>query len=134
MIAGILLQISQATNAMTDTMARVMNPATQAAEESISLWDLAEKGGPILIPIAFLSIAAVYIFFERFFTIRRFSRMDMNFMNQIRDHVLNGNIDAAKTLCKISKSPVSRMIEKGLTPVHKRAAANARRLSRMKKR
>lgn len=27
-----------------------------------------------------------------------------------------------------------KMIEKGLTPVHKRAAANARRLSRMKKR
>jgi hypothetical protein len=32
------------------------------------------------------------------------------------------------------QNSTSKMIEKGLTPVHKRAAANARRLSRMKKR
>jgi biopolymer transport protein ExbB len=65
---------------------------------------------------------AVYIFFERYFTIQRFSKWDVNFMNMIRDHVHNGNIDAAKSLCKHTKGPVARMIEKGLMrlgkPIH----------------
>ena len=82
--------------------------------ESISLWDMAEKGGPILIPIAILSLIAFYIFFERLFTIRRFSKIDMNFMHQIRDYVHNGNIDAARMLCRNTNSPVARMIEKGI--------------------
>jgi biopolymer transport protein ExbB len=114
MITGIILQITQATNAMTDSMSRAMNTGAEASEQSISLWDLAVKGGPILIPIVILSIAAVYIFFERFFTIRRFSRIDINFMNQIRDYVHHGNIESARSLCKNTNSPVARMIEKGL--------------------
>src|ERR1041385_9041898 len=107
---GIILQITQSAG---DSVAKGVQAAGKPAEQSISLWDMAQKGGPILIPIAILSVMAVYIFFERFFTIQRFSKTDTNFMNQIRDHVLNGNIDGAKSLCKMSKSPVSRMIEKG---------------------
>src|SRR3954463_2718438 len=111
MINGIILQVTQT---VTDTMAATVTAATPPAEQSISLWDLAVKGGPILIPIAILSVMAVYIFFERFFTIQRYSKWDMNFMNMIRDHVHSGNIDAAKSLCKHTKGPVPRMIEKGL--------------------
>ncbi len=114
MITGIILQITQTTNAIADSMSKAMNVTTPVSEESISLWDLGVKGGPILIPIALLSVIALYIFFERFFTIRRFSRIDLNFMNQIRDHVHHGNIEAARSLCKTTNSPVSRMIEKGL--------------------
>jgi biopolymer transport protein ExbB len=112
MIYGILLQITQAA----DTVARPFTPpaSVPAPEQSISLWEMAQKGGPILIPIAILSIAAFYIFFERYFTIRRFSNIDMNFMNQIKDHVHHGNIEAAKALCRNTKTPVARMIEKGL--------------------
>ena len=114
MLSGIILQVTQTTNAMSDSIVNAMNAATPSVVETISLWDLVLKGGPILIPIAFLSVVALYIFFERFFTIRKLSKIDMNFMNQIRDHVHHGNIDAARSLCKITNSPVSRMIEKGL--------------------
>jgi len=107
MLLGLLLQINASATA---TPAE----AQSAAEKSISLWEMAEKGGPILIPIAVLSIAAVYIFFERYFTIKRFSQIDTNFMNQIRDHVHHGNIEAARALCRNTKTPVARMIEKGL--------------------
>jgi biopolymer transport protein ExbB len=111
---SIILQVTQtATQAVVDT-AHAVQAATPPAEQSISLWDLAQKGGPILIPIAILSVMAVYIFFERYFTIQRFSKWDTNFMNMIRDHVHTGNIDAAKSLCKHTKGPVPRMIEKGL--------------------
>ena len=97
-----------------DSLNRAAATMTPPVEQSISLWEMAEKGGPILIPIAILSIAAFYIFFERYFTIRKLSKVDRNFMNQIRDYVHSGNVDAAKALCRNTNTPVSRMIEKGI--------------------
>ena len=91
---AILLQITQSVTNAADTLNNAANlaaAATPPTEQSISLWDLAQKGGPILIPIAILSIAAVYIFFERLFVILRYSKIDQNFVNQIRDHVYFGN-------------------------------------------
>lgn len=114
MIKAFILQITQPGASAADTVFNAANSLTAPAEQSISLWDMAEKGGPILIPIAILSVMALYIFFERLFTIRRFSKIDMNFMHQIRDHVHSGNIEAGKSLCKNTNSPVARMIEKGL--------------------
>lgn len=90
-----------------------LQPAVKT-EESISLLEMVVKGGPIMIPLALLSVAAVYIFFERFFTIRKSSNIDKNFINQIKDFVHSGNVDAAKSLCKNTNHPVARMIEKGL--------------------
>src|SRR5688572_18876018 len=110
MLQTILLQI----NPPLDTMAQALTTAAEPTEQSIPLWQLVEKGGPILIPIAILSVVALYIFFERLFTINRFSKIDMNFMNQIRDHVHHGNVDSARSLCKITNSPVARMVDKGL--------------------
>ena len=93
--------------------AAALQPAVKT-EESISLLDMVVKGGPIMIPLALLSVAAVYIYFERFFTIRKSSNIDKNFINQIKDFVHSGNVDAAKSLCKNTNHPVARMIEKGL--------------------
>jgi biopolymer transport protein ExbB len=116
---ALLLQITQAVTSAADTLNKAADTAAVPTEQSISLWDLASKGGPILIPIALLSIAAVYIFFERFFVIQRYSKIDANFVNQIKDHVHYGNIDAAKSLCKNTNSPVARMIGKGIVRLGK---------------
>jgi len=115
---SILLQI---TSTLTDTAAQAATALTPAAptEQSMSLWEMASKGGPILYPIALLSIFAFYIFFERLFVIMKFSRLDQNFMNQIRDQVHQGNIPAARSLCKATDSPIARMIDKGLARLGK---------------
>ena len=42
------------------------------------------------------------------------TRLDNNFMNRIRDYILEGNINAAIDLCRRTDSPVARMIEKGI--------------------
>jgi biopolymer transport protein ExbB len=96
----------------TDSAA-ALQPAVKT-EESMSLLELVMKGGAIMIPLGILSVLALYIFFERLFTIKKSSNMDPNFINQIKDHVHSGNIDAAKSLCRNTNSPVARMIEKGL--------------------
>ncbi|MFO8235300.1 MAG: MotA/TolQ/ExbB proton channel family protein [Bacteroidales bacterium] len=83
-------------------------------EVSLSFWELALKGGWIMIPIIILSILAVYIFFERYFAISRASQTDLNFMNKIKDYIHDDKIESAQTLCQSIDSPVARMIEKGI--------------------
>ncbi len=91
-------------------------PPTQA---SLSLLDLIVKGGPIMIPMGILSIITIYFFFERFITISKAGKMDRNFMNNIKDYIHNGNMDAAKALCKNTTAPAARMIEKGISRIGK---------------
>lgn len=40
-------------------------------------------------------------------------------MNNIRNSVQNGNIDAAKNLCAHTDTPIARLIEKGLQRIGK---------------
>jgi biopolymer transport protein ExbB len=83
-------------------------------EVSMPLWDLTLKGGWIMIPIAGLSVIAVYIFVERYFAIRKASKTDENFMNRIKDYIHDGKIESATALCRSTDSPIARMIEKGI--------------------
>ena len=53
------------------------------------------------------------------FAIKAASNVDANFMNQIKDHVSNGKIDSAQMLCAQVNSPVSRLINKGITRIGK---------------
>ncbi len=90
--------------------------AGEAAEQmSLSLIELAMKGGWIMIPIGILSIIAVYIFIERYFAIRAAAKEDKNFMNSIKDYISTGKVDAAIKLCQTDKSPVAAMVEKGIS-------------------
>jgi len=106
MLLNILLQIALAE--------QVPNALDAPREISMPLWDLTLKGGWIMIPIAVLSVIAVYIFVERYFAIRKAEKTDDNFMNRIRDYIHDGKIESALTLCQSTDSPIARMIEKGI--------------------
>ena len=67
-----------------------------------------------MVPIIILSIIAVYIFFERFFAIKKAAEIDTSFMDRIRDYILDGKVENALTLCQSYSNPTSRMIEKGI--------------------
>jgi biopolymer transport protein ExbB len=86
----------------------------QAGELKLSFWELALKGGWIMIPILILSVLAVYIFIERYFAVKKASQTDINFMNRIKDYIHDDKIDSALALCQSTQSPVARMIEKGI--------------------
>lgn len=88
--------------------------AKTTEEVRLSLWDLAVKGGWIMIPLALLWIVGLYIFFERYFALRKASKVDSNFMNMIREYVLDDKLDAAKDLCLRTDTPVARMVAKGI--------------------
>lgn len=86
----------------------------EATEISLNFIDLAFKGGWIMVPIIALSAIAMYIFFERFYAIRKATKVDSNFMNRIRDYIHEGKMDSALALCESNDTPVSKMISKGI--------------------
>jgi len=92
-------------------------------EKTLSVIDLIVNGGTgsiVIITVLFvLLFAALYIYFERIFAIKAASKIDKNFMNQIRDHVMNGKLEAAKLLCAQTDSPVARLTEKGVSRIGK---------------
>jgi biopolymer transport protein ExbB len=115
---GIILQITQAPSTVQDTVKNAVTQiTTQPTSQSLSLLELLQKGGIIMIPIVILSLLAFYFFFERLIAIKKASREDTNFMNNIKDFILNMKIDAAKAFCKSTNTPVSRMVEKGINRI-----------------
>ena len=90
--------------------------ATPAVEEAtMSLADLYLAGGWVMHIISILSLAAIYIFIERYLVIRKATKNDNTFMNRIKDYMYEGKVDAAKQLCRSSNTPHARMIEKGIS-------------------
>ncbi len=92
----------------------VSNQVEEAEELTLSYWELAFKGGPVMIPIIILSLIAIYIFIERYFVIRKLTNEDVNFINRIKDFIHDGKIESAQTLCQSIDTPIARMIEKGI--------------------
>jgi len=116
---AIFLLITQTIDTLNKAIAGAPALPTQPAPEITTLLDIIMKGGIIMIPIAILSIIAIYVFIERYFSIRRHISTDMTFMNNIRDFVVSGNIDSAFTMCRNTDKPIARMIEKGISRLGK---------------
>lgn len=92
-------------------------------EKTLSIYNLIMDGGiggQVIIALLFVLLAlALYIYFERFFAIKAATQIDENFMNQIRDHVLDGKLEAAKALCDNTNTPTARLIGKGISRIGK---------------
>ena len=84
------------------------------AQEEFTILSLLEKGGYVMYPILFLFSAAVFLFIERYLYIRKTTKIDENFLHNINELLLAGNIQAAITYCKNSKFPIANMLERGL--------------------
>jgi biopolymer transport protein ExbB len=97
-----------------DTLTTPVSPA-----QVESMWSLLSKGGPLMIPLGILFALAVFFFIERWLVIRKASKMDENFMRIIRDHIVSGNVAAARSLSKNTDTPIGQMIDKGIQRIGK---------------
>lgn len=70
-----------------------------------------------MILLAALLLLCIYIFVERFVTLRAVDRDDDHFMDRIRGYLLEGERDSALNLCKKTDTPYSRLIAKGITRI-----------------
>lgn len=107
---------------IVDTLQKVATHLIQGdtnGDGKLSLWELLVSGGVIMIPLAILLLITIFVFFERYIAIQKASKLDNNFMNIIRDHILSGNLTAAKTFARNTNNPVARIIDKGIQRVGK---------------
>ncbi len=79
-----------------------------------SLIDMACKGGWLMIPLLLLSIATIYLFAMKWSTIRKASKVDPAFMQQIKEYIETGRISQAQELCRQTNTPTARLVEKGI--------------------
>ncbi len=85
----------------------------------MSLWEMTIQGGWIMLVLAVFSVIAMYIFIERFININKAAKNDHMFMETIRNYMMDGKLYDAKVLCQKTSTPLSRMIEKGISRVGK---------------
>ena len=112
-------QMEQAATTMAENP--VLTEVVETANE-MNLWDMAVKGGWVMVILALLSVICVYIFVERLMVLKKASKVDPVFMERIRDYVKTDELKSAINYCRVTNSPVSNMIEKGLERLDRPAA------------
>lgn len=91
-----------------------------ASTETISVLDLIVQGGwYIMLPLAILSVMAIYIFIERYFAIKKASVVEKELVHKIKDYIHTGRLDTASQLCASTDTPQARMLGKGILRVGK---------------
>lgn len=118
----------QAPNVAADTLQNAaangfVSPNSAPKEEVITPMGILTGGGPLMTTLLFFLLffllVAIYFTIERLIVVSKAGKVDRNFMNNIRDYLLNGKIDSARELCRAQSSPVSRVIEKGISRLGK---------------
>lgn len=107
MLSNIFLQISQTATEVVSEVA--------STEAELNVFELATKGGWIMIVLAILLIVAIYIFVERFLALRKALKEDTNFMDNVKNCIHSGDLEGAKNLTRSNPTPIGRMIDKGLS-------------------
>jgi len=106
----ILLQVVDSATAQT--------AVTQSMAKQ-SVFDLILSSGSTGVTIVFillaLSIISVAIFVERTMTLAKAGSFDQGFINGIKASLANGNTQEARRLCQSVNTPISRMLDKGIT-------------------
>jgi len=124
------LQVLIDSAKVKDSLAKAAAMLTPQKE---NLWDTLSKGGVLMIPLALLLVIAIFVFIERYIAIKKASKLDDNFMSIIRDHIITGNLTAARSLAKNTPTAVARLIDKGLQRVGKEIAAIERSMENVAK-
>lgn len=100
--------------------AQITAPAVATDDLEFSFWKIMFHGGAfakiVMFTVLALGVFSVYLFFERFFFIKRLtSKTDANFMDNIEDFIKEGKIESAADYCKRQNSPEGRILEKGIS-------------------
>ena len=103
--------LAQAATVAQDS---IMALTEVTAEEGMNVFELAVKGGWIMIVLALLSIVGIYIFFERLSTLRKAMKRNPLFMDRIHDNIKDDDMKSAANYCRSENTPLSRIIEKGV--------------------
>jgi len=105
-----LALLLQAQTLPADTLGRM----TENEVKTVTLADLVLAGGPFMIPIALLLLLGIYVFVERYLTIRKSNADPEPLMRQVTDYIRHGDIQRALMVCEGQNSPFARIVAKGI--------------------
>ncbi|MDR1698731.1 MAG: MotA/TolQ/ExbB proton channel family protein [Prevotellaceae bacterium] len=110
--------------AIADTLSETfVEPAVQTAQTvEMNLWEMTLAGGWLMLPLALLLLIGVYIFIERFLSLRNVLQEDPMLLVQVKDYLAEGKKESALALCAKSHTPEARMIEKGISRIGRPAS------------
>ena len=112
----IFLQLpSPADTAQAVLQTMQQTTAADTTTVTMNAFDLALKGGWLMIVLLILLLMSIYVLIERTLVINKAAKEDNSFMNRIKDYIHDGKIDAAVNLCRNTDTPTSRMVEKGIS-------------------
>lgn len=118
MLIDIFASIQETGDAARQLLEQAAAAPVVPKPTSLSVWDLIKLGGwYIMGPLALMSLVAVYVLIERVLALNNARKLDRDFMPKVRDYVHEGKLDSARNLCANSRSPIARVIEKGITRI-----------------
>ena len=120
----LLLQIHTTTDSLIKDTTQIPTKINEeVTKKTLSIMELISSGGLggnlVMGALGVLSIFAIYILIERYSAINKASEENKSFLKSIQNFVEAKDILAAKTLCRNTDSPISRMIEKGVNRIDK---------------
>ena len=80
----------------------------------MGMWEIMQKGGLVMWPIALCSVVAVVIIIERLFYFRRIRVDEQKLINRLKSALAKGHHDEALAICESSPSPVSNLMRVGI--------------------
>ena len=83
----------------------------------MTVWESIQRGEYVMFALAVLVVAVICIWWIRSVKLKRAAKGTPTFLQKIRDHVVEGDLDNARQLCEMSSSPAARVVEAGLSRV-----------------
>ncbi len=79
-----------------------------------SIFELFQRGGPVMWPILLCSVAALSIAIERLVALSHLEGEPEDFLNQVTHSIRTGHLAQAQRLCDAHPTPLSHMIKAGI--------------------
>jgi len=95
-------------------------PATGVKD--VPVWDIisqSNQGVGWIINLILLVMLGytIFVFVERFLALRKATKEEQGFLNNVKMQISNGNVQGAKDLCNSSDSPIAKMLGKGISRI-----------------
>jgi len=117
--SGATQAVQTVTTAVADTSHQVAAAAMPATlpPDSFNLLSMATKGGPMMIPMAFLFVLSIYVLIERLIVIGKASKKNDGLLAGLQSLIKQGNLQSAKAMCQGQNTPEAFMLEKGISRI-----------------
>ena len=114
----VILNFLLQANPVTDSLATAAtNPATTdvSITENITYLEFLLKGGVMIFPLIVLLFYCVYVIIERYLSIQKASKQDINLVNDIKMQLKAGKLDNAIMLCSRENTASGNILRSGVS-------------------